>query len=86
MIVDTTDIEISLAEWLAEMNNRDTPFLELAAEIGFDPDDEASRDGYEDGLIEGALDKIAEREAAFKRPRSPLAMMIDRACGIIRDG
>jgi hypothetical protein len=85
MIIDVTDIEIDLAEWLAEMNNRDPSFLDLAEEIGFDPDDPAALEGYEEGLIEGALDKIAERVAAFSRPRPPLYQLIDRVCGIVRD-
>jgi hypothetical protein len=82
------DVEIRLAAALAESYARDwETLLEYMPELeGADDDDrEAVLALYEDGLIERALDEIADRDEQARQPRrrrSPIEMMVDQACGI----
>lgn len=75
------DIEMSLAELLAEAYARDPSYVDLVTKMGLDPDDEAVIEGYESGLVDLALDRIQAREAARARPRSAIEAMVDMACG-----
>ncbi len=79
MIVDVSDIELDLADHLAHAAGDPDDVLDAIV-----PDLSQCRPEYFEELIERALDRIAEREAAFRRPRSPIAQMVDRACGIVR--
>lgn len=91
-MIDASDIEIWLAEALAESYARDCETLaEYMPEIA-DLDENERTElllVYEDNLIDFALNKIAKREEQTTRPprpRSPIEMMVDRACGIeVRD-
>jgi len=72
-------VEIYLAKLLAESAHRHTPG--------------ATRDAYEEGMIDAVLDgellgsqreQQAQVEAAARasRPRSPIERMVDQACGV----
>lgn len=76
------DIEIQLAELLASSANRDLEDVEIIERImGLEVDDDAI-ELLQEGCIEVALDKIADREAPPPRPRSWIESMVDRACGV----
>lgn len=84
MTIDVTDIEIKLAAYLAEAWAREPEVLRIIEDVMHLHVDNDAIEVYEEGLIEAALDQIAGRERAFSRPRSPIEMMVDRACGIVR--
>lgn len=81
--VDVTDIEITLAAYLAEAWAREPEVLRIIEDVMHLHVDDDAIEVYEEGLIELALDRIAERERALNRPRSPIELMVDRACGIV---
>lgn len=59
-------VEIELAGFLAETNCLHEPGL--------------IRGDYEGGLIDGTLERLGPYQPP--RPRSPIEMMVDRACGL----
>lgn len=76
------DIEIELAGYLAEAESRDPEAVRIIENVmGLHVDYDAV-DLYMEGMVDGALDRIAEREAPPPRPRTPIEMMVDEACGV----
>lgn len=80
------DIELELAGFLAGAAARDPVDVRIIEDVmGLIVDDDAV-DAYQDGLIEHALDLIAQRSKPLSMPRSPIEQMIDRACGVSWSG